>query len=841
MTLPVQEFTSCTNAGPISVTVENGRVVRVRPLAARKEDFRPWRINAGGRVYSPPMKFNLAPFVYSERDRLYSKDRILHPLKRVDFDPAGERNPQNRGKSGYERISWDEALDLVAGEMKRVRKSFGPSAVSAISSSHHNWGLVGYKISAFARFFNLIGYTAVLDNPDSWEGWHWGSTHTYGFYWRMGLPEAYDLLEDALQNAEMIVYWSNDPDSTRGVYSGYDAAIWRQWLKEKGVNMVFIDPFHNYTANAMGGKWIAPRPGTDAALALAIAHVWITEDSYDKDYVASRTVGFDPFKDYVLGASDGQPKTPAWAADQSGVPERTIVALAREWAGKRTVLAAGARGGEGGACRAAYATEWARLMVLLQAMQGLGKPGISIWSTSMGAPMDTDCWFPGYGDAEGRIAHSRVAKVRPENSVAQRLYRPIVPDAILAPPIAWLGEGFCNRSLEQQFTPFTYPMEGCSEVKLFYRYGGSFMGTMSDTSKWVRMYQSPKLEFVVNQDCWWSSETGFADVILPACTALERDDIAEWGEPGGQTRHAASGCNFRAVVRMQKCIEPLGESKSDYRIFSLLAARLGVEQEYTEGNSEIDWARKLFEISDVAKRISWEEFERKGYTIINAPEPYRSTPALRWFAEGRACDTPDPYNPKRLTDQADELGTVSGKIEFTSVSLAAKTPEDTERAVTPRFQPSWEGHQSALAAKYPLQLISPHPRFSFHTHYDRHARWLDSVPEHRIKKDGHAYWPARIHPEDARARGIAHQDIVKLYNDRGTVLCAAVVTEAIRPGCVHSAASSAHYDPIDPGNPRSPDRGGCVALLTSGRFMSKNVAGMAPNSCLIQIEKWNGA
>ena len=833
-------FTNCTNAGPISVTVEDGKVTRVRPLVADESDFRPWTIKAGGRSYSPPKKFNVAPFVLSERDRLYSEDRIKYPMKRVDFDPHGARNPEARGKSDYERIGWDEALQIVSGELQRVKNTYGPAAVSAMTSSHHNWGLVGYKLAAFVRFFNLIGYTQVLDNPDSWEGWHWGATHTYGFYWRLGMPEPYDMLEDALQNAEMIVFWSNDPDSTRGVYSGSDAAIWRRWLKEKGVKMVFIDPFYNYTAAAMGGKWLAPRIGTDTALALAIAYVWITENSYDRDYVRDRTVGFDTFRDYVLGKEDGQPKTPAWAAQHSGVEARTITALAREWASKRTVLSSGARGGEGGACRQAFATEWARMMVLLQAMQGLGKPGVSIWGTSMGAPVDTSIWFPGYADLEGRMSTSSAARALPENPVAQRLYRPLLPDAILNPPISWLGEGFCNRSLDQQFTPFTYPLPGCSEVKLFYRYGGSFMGTMTDSSRWLNMYQSPKLEFVVNQDVWWSSETRFADVILPACTQLERDDIAEWGEPGGQTKHGNSGCNFRAVVRMQKCIEPLWESKPDYEIFTLLARRLGLEQEYTEGNTDRDWARKFFELSDLPKQVSWEEFERKGYHLINAPQQRKSTPALRWFAEGRACDTPDVGNPKRGTDRAHELGTDSGKIEFVSESLKKAFPDDQERAPMPHYIPSWEGHQSVMAAKYPLQLLTPHPRFSFHTHYDKHARWLDEIPGHRVKKDGYAYWPARIHSEDARRRGIANGDIVKLYNDRAQVLCVAVVTERVRPGVVHSPVSSAKYDPLEPGNPRSIDRGGCVAMLTPVRMMSKNVAGMAPNSCLIEIEKWPG-
>ncbi|MGD0024851.1 MAG: molybdopterin dinucleotide binding domain-containing protein, partial [Xanthobacteraceae bacterium] len=487
--------------------------------------------------------------------------------------------------------------------------------------------------------------------------------------------------------------------------------------------------------------------------------------------------------------------------------------------------------------REAFGTEWARMMVLLQAMQGLGKPGISIWGTSMGAPRDNSIWFPGYGDPDGRIANSKVARVRPQNPVPQRLYRPILPDAILNSSISWKGEGFCNRSLDQQFTPFSYPMTGCSEVKLFYRYGGSFIGTMADTSKWARMYQSSKLEFVVNQDCWWSAETGFADIILPACTSLERDDIAEWGEPGGQTKGGSSGCNFRVVVRMKKCIEPLWESKSDYRIFSLLARRMGREQDYTEGNSEIDWARKFFEISDLPQRISWEDFEKKGYYIINVPEDYRSTPALRWYAEGRGCDTPDPDNPKRLTDKAHELGTYSGKIEFVSASLTAHAPDDDERPPLPHYLPSWEGHRSEIAARYPLQLISPHPRFSFHTHYDKHSAWLDDIPEHRVQKNGYAWWPARIHPDDAAARGIRNGDIVKLYNDRATVLCVAMVTERVRRGVVHSCVSSAKYDPIDPGNPGSPDRGGCVAMLTPGRMMSRNVAGLASNSCLIEVAR----
>jgi trimethylamine-N-oxide reductase (cytochrome c) len=604
--------------------------------------------------------------------------------------------------------------------------------------------------------------------------------------------------------------------------------------------MVFLDPFFNYTAAHMDhAKWFPLRPDSGTAVAQAIAYVWITEDTYDKDYVAGRTVGFEEFKRQVLGKDDGLPKTPEWASEESGIPARRIRTLAREWASKRTMLSAGSKGGLAGASRQAYATEWARLMILLQAMQGLGKPGVSIWSATMGAPSNTSVFFPGYADLESRMAITRAADTKIENATSQRLYRTLLPDAILNPPVEWDGDSYAGQSIEQQFVHYVYPMQGYPEVKMFYRYGGSFIGTMVDTNKWVKMYQSPKLEFVVNQDCWWGGEAGFADIILPACTSLEREDIAESSVAGGYGMHGSSGVNFRVVVRMKKCVEPLGESKADYDIFTLLSERLGMRDVYTDGGkTDVDWARKYFELSDLPKHISWEDFDNKGYFIVNPEENYKPTPALRWFAEGRACDTPDVNNKKRGTEKAHELGTYSGKIEFLSQSLLKQWPDDDERPPVPRHIPSWEGYRSELYKRYPLQLVSPHPRFSFHTHYDKHTKWLNEIPGHRIVKNGYAWWIARVHPRDAAARGIKNDDIIKLYNDRGAVLCIAVVTERVLPGIVHSYGSSASYDPLEPGKVNSIDRGGCVNLLTPSRMMSRHVPGMAPNSCLIEIVKW---
>jgi trimethylamine-N-oxide reductase (cytochrome c) len=273
----------------------------------------------------------------------------------------------------------------------------------------------------------------------------------------------------------------------------------------------------------------------------------------------------------------------------------------------------------------------------------------------------------------------------------------------------------------------------------------------------------------------------------------------------------------------------------------LLADKLGMKDEYTDGGrTDIDWAKAYYEISDLPKLMSWEEFDKKGYAIISPGDDYKSTPALRWFYEGRDCDTPDRMNPKRGTDKGHELSTYSGKLEFVSRSLTQNFPDDDERPPMPQYIQSWEGHKSELIEKYPLQIISPHPRFTFHTHYDKHTDWLNEIPGHRIIKDDYAWWPVRINQTDAAERDILNGDIVKLYNDRGAVLCIAVVTERVPAGIVHSYGSSANYDPIEPGKAGSVDRGGCVNILTSSRMMSKNAPGMTPNSCLIEIEKWEG-
>ncbi|MGC9116856.1 MAG: molybdopterin-dependent oxidoreductase, partial [Conexivisphaera sp.] len=272
-----RECYNLDHGGVVVATVRDGRIVRVRPLYLRDDDAPSWKIRIGDRVFTPPRRSNVTQFTLSIRRRVYASNRVLYPMLREDFDPdKKDRKTENRGKSKYVRISWKEAIDIFTREVRRIREEYGPAAIAAMMSSHQMWGYLNASYSAFTRFWSILGYTEILNNSDSWEGWSWGATHVWGFYWRLGLPDQYDLLEDALRNTDMIVLWSADPDATNSTYAGYDSVTVRRWLKEMGKEIVVIDPFCNYTAVRFADKWIAPRPGTDTALAAAIAYVWIT-------------------------------------------------------------------------------------------------------------------------------------------------------------------------------------------------------------------------------------------------------------------------------------------------------------------------------------------------------------------------------------------------------------------------------------------------------------------------------------------------------------------------------------------------------------------------------------
>ena len=234
------------------------------------------------------------------------------------------------------------------------------------------------------------------------------------------------------------------------------------------------------------------------------------------------------------------PKTPEWQEGEAGIPARDVRALAREWGTKKTYLAAGGIQGFGSACRDATGIEWARSMVCLMAMQGIGKPGVNMGSAQQGTPIDTSFYFPGYaeGGLSGDIAGTALGRQPLPAHASPRFGQHGLPGG---PEIAHPGghtrrqtHGYFTdaKTIEGQFRQYHYPAPGYSPVKMYYKYGGSHLGTMVETNRYARMYRSDNLEFVVNQSIWFEGEAKFADIILPACTNFERWDISECANCG---------------------------------------------------------------------------------------------------------------------------------------------------------------------------------------------------------------------------------------------------------------------------------------------------------------------
>ena len=174
------------DANTVTVDVKDGKIIRIRPLhfdwKYKPEEFNPWKIEARGKVFEPGMKTLIPPYSLAYKKRIYSPNRILYPLKRVDWDPNGDRNPQNRGKSRYERISWDEALEIIASEIKRVQEKYGPEAILLQADGHGETKVIHGPHACSRRLLGLLGgFTYQTRNPDSWEGWYWGAKHVWGW------------------------------------------------------------------------------------------------------------------------------------------------------------------------------------------------------------------------------------------------------------------------------------------------------------------------------------------------------------------------------------------------------------------------------------------------------------------------------------------------------------------------------------------------------------------------------------------------------------------------------------------------------------------------------------
>jgi trimethylamine-N-oxide reductase (cytochrome c) len=629
-----------------------------------------------------------------------------------------------------------------------------------------------------------------------------------------------NVFKDITENGDAVLFWGADPETTPWGWGGQLPSRMCYWFNEIGVKSIHIAPDVNYTNAVHADLWIPIIPNTDAAMQLAIAYVWLTEGIYDKRYIATHADGFDWFEAYVLGRlEDGTPKTPKWAEAKCGVASFTIKALARYWA-THAVSIAHCNGG--GYIRSAFSHEPARLEVALLGMQGLGKPGANqfqfiewtLFNMPTKSPVPNSELYP-----STEMAYHGFDL----NNEPSFVVKTVLPAAILNPPVKWYGHTGSGYPKEDQLKPFQYPAEGGNGIRMIWSDSPCFSTCWNGGFEMEEALRSEKVEFVMVQHPWMENDTLFADIILPTATMMECPDIS-CDNSNGQTA---------MLFIEEQAVEPVGEAVNDYETVCAIAKKLdelggvyeGIYDKYTKGWNADQWMRFGFEHSGVSDRITYEQLCNQRFWCSPVKEGWEDDPA----GMINFHDDPASY----------PLDTPTGKIEYYSTVLAAHFPDDKERAPYPQWVEESELHQdrigSTRAKDYPFPLVSNHPRWRVHANMDD-VPWLREIATCKvIGPDGYGYEPVWINPLDARKLGIQHHDIVKIFNERGTVLGGAYVTERIRAGVLYQD-HGARIDAIVGGR-AGLDRGGANNLICTTATTSKNCAGEVTNSFLVGIEK----
>jgi biotin/methionine sulfoxide reductase len=744
-----------THWGSYRARVENGRLVGMDPVEWDRDP---------------------SPIGQSLPEGITAPARVLRPAVRRGFLEGGAASREGRGSEPFVEVEWDEAIALVAAHVDRVRKTHGNSSIFGGSYGWSSAGRFHHAQSQVHRFLNAFGgYTYVRDTYSNAAG-------------RRILPYAIGELDTLrpkqtnwsvlAEHCELFVSFGGLPTRNAQVNPGgaNDHAVpyWIDQLAQRGVEFVNVSPVRDDMGTVPSAQWLPLRPGSDTAVMLALCHTLIAEGLYDRAFVATHTVGFDRFSDYVLGRTDGQPKSCEWAAPLADVDAQALRTLARRMAARRTLVN----------------IAWS----LQRALQGEQPFFALVALTALLGQIGT----PGGGIGLGYSAFNDIGNGRNGFS-GPRLPqgRNPVPDFI---PVARISDMLLNPGapFEYDGKPYVYP-----DIRLIYWAGGNAFHHHQDINKLIRAWRRPEAIFV--HEAYWTAQARFADVVLPATVMVERDDIG-----------SASGDGF--MTAMKRLVQPIGQARDDYDIFTAISARMGDEMAFTEGRDVMQWLKFLYE----------ESFGRAESMGVSLP------PFEEFWARGH-LEYEWPARPQVLLEgfradpAAHPLETPSGRIELFSERLHAYGYEECPGH--PVWHPSDEFLGDARARQFPLHMITPQPATRLHSQYDHGKVSRDSKIQGRE--------PMKMNPDDAAARGIRHHDVVRVFNDRGAILAGVVVTPDVRTGVVQ-LSTGAWYDPLEPGLVGTLDKHGNPNVLTPDRPSSRLGQGCAAQSTLVQVERWNG-
>ena len=748
-----QHFPTATQWGTYDAEVEGGRLKQLNDYAA---DPAPSIIGAG------------------LIDAIDDKVRVRRPMVRKSFLEKGLRsNKSDRGSEPFVSVSWDKALDLAANEIDRVRKHHGNKSIFASSYGWASSGRFHHAQSQIHRFMNLAGGYVRHKNSYSHAAAEVTLKHIVADMKDIIHEQATDWPSIA-SDCELFIAFGGLPSKNAQVNLG---GVGRHTLHEgmqacydAGVEFVNISPLKTDIAEIFEPEWLTIRPNTDAAMMLALAYTLVTEKLYDKNFISTHTVGLDEFLPYLNGDSDGQPKSAEWAARITGVPAKSIIDLARRMADSRTMIS----------------TAWS-----LQRSDHGEQP---IWLTVILASLLGQIGLPGGGfgigyGCENGIGNPVKIFKWPALSQGTNIVKEFIPVARIADMLLSPGGQFDYDGLA-----LTYP-----DIRLVYWAGGNPFHHHQDLNRLVEAFRQP--ECVIVNEIWWTATARHADIVFPITTVLERNDlmVTKW-EP--------------MATPMHKAIEPIGESRNDYDVFSELATRLGFREAFTEGRSEEEWLRHLW--NQARQRAGEANFELPDFDVFWKEGPKDVL---------KAQDKKILLETFRNDPQKNPLSTPSGKIEIFSDVIAGFRYDDCPGH--PVWMEPFEWLGSKAAKNFPLHIISNQPSTRLHSQLDSGAVSKGSKINDRE--------PMTMNPEDAASRGIRTGDIVKIFNDRGSCLAGVNLSENIMPGVIQ-LATGAWFDPAVPGEIGALCKHGNPNVLTMDKGTSRLAQGPTALSTLVEVE-----
>ena len=721
------QLISASHWGIFHPIVQDGRVVDVQPF---EKD-------------SAPSK-NLKKLVKLQT----SSNRILHPYVRKEYLEKGPASSEKRGKDEWIQVTWDEALDLVAGEIKRIYKNFGPVAMFGRSYGWKSSGLVHSAHTLQQRLLNLCGGFVECANSYST-----GAIATILPYVTGGSDPKSTAWPNILKHSERIVFWGCDPLVTGDIdwiTTLHRARQYLGQLKSSSIKTYSINPVRPESSKFLENDWIAPKPGTDTSLMLALMHELIAAGMENKSFLDKYTFGFDELKNYILGLTDGVEKNAEWAEKETGIQASVIRNLAQDLATHRTMLMIG-----WGPQRARYGEQFPWMAYALACVLGqIGLPGGGIGSNYH----YSDGGVPVRKGIQPRGISSKVAPVWPykkPGEFSQKI------------PVASFVDCFLNPGKVIDFNgkKVKYP-----EVKMVMWTGGNPFSHQPETNRLKKAWSIP--ETVVVSDHVWSATARHANLVLPASTTLERNDIVGIGT------YTNDG-----IVAMHKAVEAPGEAKSDYEIYTLLAEKLGLKEAFTEGLDEAGWIRKIYNDTLAPnKKIgvelpAFEEFWTQGYVL------YPEDPE-----EGEYVAFADFINSPEGTP----LKTESGKFQLFSPTIDSFGYEDC------RGYPMYFRPEELRAAENEFFLVSLKASDRLHSQLHNLDATFDG-PKVSEK--------VRINREDGEKLGLQSGEKVELSNSRGIVVATVELSDDVTIGVV-AVCHGGMFFPI-----ANKDVGGCSNTL----------------------------